>query len=97
MFSQLSRLIPCICFTAQDGAVRLWDMRCVTPRLLGSAPSPEAAAALAARGGGARPVTAIEFGWEHGVLVTGHEGGEVRGGPLYSFYSVGPCTAVCHL
>jgi hypothetical protein len=47
------------------------------PLLLGCVPSPEAAAALGARGA-ARPVSTLEFAWEQGLLITGHEGGEVR-------------------
>jgi len=70
----------------QDGLVRMWDLYSEVPYLLGTAPSPEAAAALSAHsiGGGsgaARPVTALQFAWEQGLVITGHAGGEVRGDP----------------
>jgi hypothetical protein len=61
----------------QDGGVRLWDMQAQAPQLLGCAPSPEAAAALSVRAA-ARPVSTLECAWEQGLLITGHEGGEVR-------------------
>lgn len=48
-----------------------------SPHLLGCAPSAGAAAALTARAP-PRPVSTIEFAWEQGLLITGHEGGEVR-------------------
>ncbi|GBF96648.1 hypothetical protein Rsub_09281 [Raphidocelis subcapitata] len=69
------------CTGHQDGAVRLWELHGNAPSLLGRAPSREAAAAL----GSAPPpraVSAVAFSWEQGLLVTGHEGGEVR---LYEF------------
>lgn len=65
------------CTGHEDGAARLWDLRSDVPHLLGAAPGREASAALAARGR-ARPVTVVEFCWERGLLVTGHQGGEVR-------------------
>lgn len=49
------------------------------PVLLGSVPSTIAGPMLAQRGAAAgQAVTAIEFVWEQGLLLTGHEGGEVR-------------------
>jgi hypothetical protein len=64
----------------QDGIVRLWELYGTAPSLLGRAPSHQAAATLAA--GPTRAVSALAFSWEQGLLVTGHEGGEVR---LYEF------------
>lgn len=49
------------------------------PQLLGTAPSNTAKQALNAQGWGkASPVSTLEFAWEQGLLVSGHEGGEVR-------------------
>lgn len=59
--------------------MRLWDMYSEVPLLLGRVPSPKAAAALEERAP-ARPVSTLEFAWEQGLLITGHEGGEVGGG-----------------
>lgn len=73
----------CVCLPClrpmlhQDGGVRLWDMFSEVPMLLGCAPSREAASVLDARAV-ARPVSTLEFAWEQGLLITGHEGGEVR-------------------
>lgn len=63
--------------TLQDGRVRLWDMYAEAPLLLGHVPAPAAGAALAARAP-PRPVSVLEFAWEQGLLITGHDGGEVR-------------------
>lgn len=64
----------------QDGGVRIWDMAAQQPQLLGCAPTRGAGGALAVRAP-ARPVSTLEFAWEQGLLITGHEGGEVRGCP----------------
>ncbi|KAI8474766.1 MAG: hypothetical protein J3K34DRAFT_490656 [Monoraphidium minutum] len=69
------------CTGHEDGAVRLWDVFSEVPMLLGTVPSREAHSALGARGT-ARPVSTLEFAWEQGLLITGHEGGEVR---VYQF------------
>jgi hypothetical protein len=54
-------------------------MYTAAPLLLGCVPAPAAAAVLAGRAP-ARPVSTLEFAWEQGLLITGHEGGEVRVG-----------------
>lgn len=46
--------------------------------LLGSVPSTSAASALGKRSQ-ARAVSTLEFAWEQGLLISGHQGGEVRG------------------
>jgi hypothetical protein len=63
------------CTGHSDGGVRLWAMHGEVPQLLGLAPSNAAAKAL--RGQRVSPVSTLEFAWEQGLLVSGHEGGEV--------------------
>lgn len=67
------------CTGHSDGAVRLWDMHGQVPQLLGSVPSSAAAHALSSiRKTRAAAVCTLEFAWEQGLLISGHEGGEVR-------------------
>jgi hypothetical protein len=67
------------CTGHSDGAVRLWDMHGPVPQLLGSVPSSAAAHALSSiRKTRAAAVCTLEFAWEQGLLISGHEGGEVR-------------------
>jgi hypothetical protein len=69
------------CTGHSDGAVHLWDMHGQAPSLLGCAPSGAASSALAAastRRGKAAAVSTLEFAWEQGLIISGHEGGEVR-------------------
>ncbi|GBF90963.1 hypothetical protein Rsub_03818 [Raphidocelis subcapitata] len=82
------------CTGHQDGTVRLWDAYGSAPLPLGAAPSAEAAAALAGRGAAAAPVSTLEFAWEQGLLISGHEGGEVR---VYQFSERARTTEVSHL
>jgi hypothetical protein len=49
------------------------------PVLLGVAPSAAAVAALEGKAQ-AGVVSTLEFAWEQGLLITGHEGGEVSKG-----------------
>lgn len=66
------------CTGHADGGVALWEMHSEAPRLLGAAPSSSARQALEAQGlAKAAPVSTLEFAWEQGLLVSGHEGGEV--------------------
>eukprot|EP00877_Chromochloris_zofingiensis_P001873 jgi/Chrzof1/11687/Cz06g05130.t1 len=69
------------CTGHQDGCVQLWDMYTHVPMLLGAVPSTAASKALGSRAA-ARPVSTLEFAWEQGLLISGHEGGEVR---VYQF------------
>lgn len=64
------------CTGHQDGCVQLWDMYTHVPMLLGAVPSTAASKALGSRAA-ARPVSTLEFAWEQGLLISGHEGGEV--------------------
>lgn len=67
------------CTGHSDGAVRLWDMAGQVPQLLGTVPSAAAASALSSiRRTKAAAVCTLEFAWEQGLLITGHEGGEVK-------------------
>ena len=66
------------CTGHQDSGVRLWDMYEDVPVLLGVAPSAAAVAALEGKAQ-AGVVSTLEFAWEQGLLITGHEGGEVSG------------------
>jgi hypothetical protein len=66
------------CTGHSDGGVRLWAMHGEVPQLLGVAPSRAAAKAL--QGQRVSPVSTLEFAWEQGLLVSGHEGGEVCAG-----------------
>jgi len=72
--------------------VRLWDMYTAAPLLLGHAPTREASSVLTARAV-PRPVSTLEFAWEQGLLITGHEGGEVR---VYQFAEHSRTTEVVH-
>jgi hypothetical protein len=66
------------CTGHADGAVRLWDMHDEAPQLLGTVPSSAAAHALSsARKTRPTAVSTLEFAWEQGLLISGHEGGEV--------------------
>lgn len=66
------------CTGHSDGAVRLWDMHGQVPQLLGTVPSSAAAHALSSiRKTKASAVCTLEFAWEQGLLISGHEGGEV--------------------
>eukprot|EP00879_Flechtneria_rotunda_P011333 GHRR01011838.1.p1 GENE.GHRR01011838.1~~GHRR01011838.1.p1 ORF type:complete len:1352 (+),score=605.93 GHRR01011838.1:400-4455(+) len=77
-----------------DGCVRLWDMTAHAPQLLGCVPSSAALKGLeaalvvgsdTARAAGQVPVSTLEFAWEQGLLISGHQGGEVR---VYQFSDV---------
>ncbi|KAF8064591.1 hypothetical protein HT031_003392 [Scenedesmus sp. PABB004] len=71
------------CTGHADGGVRLWAMHGEAPQLLGAVPSAAARRALQARGAArGASVSTLEFAWEQGLLVSGHEGGEVR---VYQF------------
>lgn len=76
--------------TPQDGAVRLWDMFGEVPLLLGTVPSRQAVVALSGHSA-SRPVTTLEFAWEQGLLIIGHEGGEV------SVWGVGVARVACRV
>jgi hypothetical protein len=66
------------CTGHSDGAVRLWDMHGQAPQLLGTVPSSAAAHALSSvRRTRVPAVCTLEFAWEQGLLISGHEGGEV--------------------
>jgi hypothetical protein len=66
------------CTGHSDGAVSLWDMHGQVPQLLGSIPSSAAAHAVySIRRTRAPAVCTLEFAWEQGLLISGHEGGEV--------------------
>eukprot|EP00878_Enallax_costatus_P027200 GHUV01029262.1.p1 GENE.GHUV01029262.1~~GHUV01029262.1.p1 ORF type:complete len:638 (+),score=216.01 GHUV01029262.1:649-2562(+) len=66
------------CTGHADGSVRLWAMHGQAPQLLGKVPSNVAKQALKSKGlAKAAPVSTLEFAWEQGLLVSGHEGGEV--------------------
>lgn len=68
------------CTGHSDGAVRLWDMHGQVPQLVGTVPSSAAAHALSSiRRTRVPAVCTLEFAWEQGLLISGHEGGEVRG------------------
>lgn len=66
------------CTGHADGGVRLWAMHGQAPQLLGKVPSDPAKQMLKGKGlAQAAPVSTLEFAWEQGLLVSGHEGGEV--------------------
>lgn len=66
------------CTGHSDGAVRLWDMHAQAPQLLGTVPSSAAAHALSSgRKMRSSAVCTLEFAWEQGLLISGHESGEV--------------------
>jgi hypothetical protein len=90
------------CTGHSDGGVRLWAMHGEAPQLLGLAPSSAAAKAL--QGQRVSPVSTLEFAWEQGLLVSGHEGGEVSAAgykatalrlALSVFICLAACTGCC--
>jgi hypothetical protein len=76
------------CTGHADGRVRLWDMYGEVPLLLGVVPSSAAAAALGSRAEAAT-VSTLEFAWEQGLLISGHQGGEVRATGVHVYCLVG--------
>lgn len=79
------------CTGHSDGAVRLWDMHGQVPKLLGTVPSSAAAHALSSiRKTKAAAVCTLEFAWEQGLLISGHEGGEVSTRQLETAVGVAP-------
>ncbi|GFR40026.1 hypothetical protein Agub_g561, partial [Astrephomene gubernaculifera] len=76
------------CTGHKDGGVCLWDLHGGTSRLLCAAPAGEAAAADAGRLGGSSSrsspgsVTCVSLAWPTGLLLAGHQRGEVR---MYQF------------
>jgi len=81
------------CTGHSDGAVRLWDMHGQVPKLLGTVPSSAAAHALSSiRKTKAAAACTLEFAWEQGLLISGHEGGEVSTTQLQTgSCASGPC------
>lgn len=76
--SSSSNYATLYCTGHSDGVVRLWDMHGQVPTLLGAAPSRAAAEALGSMRRRTAAVSTLEMAWEQGLLITGHEGGEVR-------------------